>query len=85
MAKEFGKFGITVWGLTANEDESRADVAKHVKEFNLSFPVFRDEKLLAADALRAAITPEVFVLDGDFVLRYRAGLTIAGPSGSRGM
>src|SRR5580700_8200899 len=30
MAKEFGKFGVTIWGLTTNEDESRADVAKHV-------------------------------------------------------
>ncbi len=71
MAREFGKHGVTLWGITTNEDESRADVARHVKEFNLSFPVFKDEKLLAADALKAEITPEVFVLDGDFVLRYR--------------
>jgi peroxiredoxin len=71
MAKEFGKFDVSIWGLTADEDQSRADVARHAKEFNLTFPVFKDEKLLAADALKAEITPEVFVLDGDFVLRYR--------------
>jgi peroxiredoxin len=71
MAKEFGKYGVTIWGLTTNMDESRADIAKHAKEFNLTFPVFKDERLLAADALKAEITPEVFVLDGDFVLRYR--------------
>jgi peroxiredoxin len=71
MAKEFGKFGVTVWGLTTNEDETRADVAKHVKEFSLAFPVFKDDKLRAADAVKAEVTPEVFVLDGNFVLRYR--------------
>jgi peroxiredoxin len=71
MAKDFGKFGVTIWGLTVNEDETRADVAKHAKEYSLTFPVFKDEKLLAVDALKAEITPEVFVLDGDFVLRYR--------------
>src|ERR1043166_3183280 len=68
---EFAKFGVTVWGLTTNEDESAADVAKHAKQFDLTFPVFKDERLRAADALKAEITPEAFVLDGNFVLRYR--------------
>src|ERR1043166_944388 len=71
MAKEFGKHGVVLWGLTTNEDESRADVAKHAEDFSLSFPVFKDEKLIAAEALKAETTPEVFVLDGDFVRRYR--------------
>jgi peroxiredoxin len=71
MAKEFSPYGVALWGLTTNEDESRAEVAKHANEFNIAFPVFKDEKLLAADALKAEIVPEAFVLDGDFVLRYR--------------
>lgn len=71
MAKEFSKHGVSLIGLTVNEDDTRTDVAKHAREFNLSFPVFKDEKLIAADALRADFTPEVFVLDGEFVLRYR--------------
>jgi peroxiredoxin len=71
MAKEFGKHGAVLWGLSPNTDESRADVARHAKDFNITFPVFRDDRLLAADALKAEITPEVFVLDGEFVLRYR--------------
>ena len=28
IAKEFSKFGVTVWGLTTNEDDTPADVAK---------------------------------------------------------
>jgi peroxiredoxin len=71
IAKEFDKFGVTVWGLTTNEDETPAEVAKLGKKFDLAFPVFKDERLRAAEALKADITPEVFVLDGKFVLKYR--------------
>src|SRR5262249_33867436 len=71
IANEFEKFGGTVWGLTTNEDETREEVAKSAREFDLAFPVFKDERLRAAEALKADITPEVFVLDGDFVMKYR--------------
>lgn len=71
MAAEYGKHGVTLWGLTTNEDETRAQVAKHARDYKLPFPVFKDEKFRAAQALQAEVTPEVFVLDGNFVLRYR--------------
>jgi peroxiredoxin/mono/diheme cytochrome c family protein len=71
IAQEFGKFGVTIWGLTTNEDETPAQVAKAAKKFDPVFPVFKDERLRAADALKADFTPEVFVLDGNFVLKYR--------------
>ncbi len=71
MVKEYGKHGVSFVGLTVNEEDSRAQVAKHGRDFNLNFPVFRDEKLTGADAFAALVTPEVFVLDGDYVLRYR--------------
>lgn len=71
IADEFRKFGVTLWGLTTNEDDTLDQVAKSAKRFDLSFPVFKDERLRAADALSAVHTPEVFVLDGGFTLRYR--------------
>lgn len=71
IADEFGKHGVTVWGLTTSEDDTPAEIAKSAKRFNLTFPVFKDERLKAADALKADFTPEVFVLDGNFVLKYR--------------
>ena len=71
MAKEFGKYGVAFVGLTTNEDETSAQVAKQARHFNLNFPVYLDAKLAAANALKADITPECFVLDGDYVLRYR--------------
>src|SRR5439155_3540177 len=65
MAKEFTKHGIAFIGVTVNPDDTDADVAKHAKEFSIPFPVVRDAKLELADALKAEVTPEVFVLDGD--------------------
>jgi peroxiredoxin/mono/diheme cytochrome c family protein len=70
IADEFGKAGVTLWGLTTG-DETPGQIAKSAKHFNLTFPVFKDERLKAADALKAEFTPEVFVLDGNFVLKYR--------------
>jgi peroxiredoxin len=71
MADEFGKHGVAFVGLTVNQDETPAQVAKHAREFNLNFPVYLDRGFAAADALKAGITPEVFVLDSGHVLRYR--------------
>ncbi len=71
LARDYAKRGVTVWGLTPNQEDGPAEVAKHAKEFNLPFPVFRDDKYRAAQALQADITPEAFVLDSSYVLRYR--------------
>src|SRR2546421_8747516 len=71
MANEYAKHGIAFIGLTTNSEETDADVAKHAKEYKLPFPVYCDRKLAAVEAFKADVTPECFVLDGDFNLRYR--------------
>jgi peroxiredoxin/mono/diheme cytochrome c family protein len=71
IADEFGKFGVAIWGLTTSDDDTPDHIAKQIKRFDLAFPVFKDERLKAADALKAIYTPEAFVLDGNFVLKYR--------------
>jgi peroxiredoxin/mono/diheme cytochrome c family protein len=70
MVKEYSKHDVTFWGLTVG-DETPEQIARAAGEFNLNFPVFQDTRLLAADALQAGFTPEVFVLDGAYNLRYR--------------
>ncbi len=71
MAKAFGKQGVAFIGLTVNTDETPAQVAKLARDYNLTFPVYLDKGFKAADALKAQVTPEAFVLDGQYVLRYR--------------
>jgi peroxiredoxin/mono/diheme cytochrome c family protein len=71
LAKDYGPRGVAFLGISPTDDDA-ATVAKHAKEFSLPFPVLKDEKLVAADALKAEITPEAFILDGQFYqLRYR--------------
>lgn len=52
-------------------DEAPAKVAEQAADFKFTFPVLKDEKLRAADALGATTTPQVFVLDAKGEVRYR--------------
>src|SRR5206468_1261317 len=70
MAAAYAEKGVAFVGLCPAEGDPAA-VARHAAEFKLGFPVFADEKLAAADALGAAVTPEVFVLDSKGAVRYR--------------
>src|SRR5207247_1873655 len=63
--------GVVFLGVSTNEDEDPAQLAKQVKEFNIPFTIYQDKKAAAASALQADFTPEAFLLDGDFVVRYR--------------
>jgi len=71
MAAEFGKAGVAFVGLTTNADDTAAAVAKQALHYKLPFPVLKDAAFKGADALKAELTPEAFVLDGGFVLQYR--------------
>lgn len=70
LAAEYSKRGVIFVGVCTN-DETPTWVARQAKEFRLTFSVFKDERGAATGALKAAVTPEAFVLDDRFVLRYR--------------
>jgi hypothetical protein len=71
LATAYRERGVAFVGVCTNPDLTPAQVAKHVREFQIPFPVYKDERTVAADAFGAQVTPEAFVLDGDLVLRYR--------------
>jgi peroxiredoxin len=62
---------VAFLGLCPNEEEDATTIRKKAAEYELDFPVFKDDKLVAVKALEATITPEAFVLDQKFVMRYR--------------
>jgi peroxiredoxin len=70
LARVYEPKGVAVVGISMGEEDA-AGIAKRVKEFKLNFPVYPDAKFKAADAFQAGHTPEAFVLDGNFVMRYR--------------
>src|SRR3954452_8576415 len=70
LHKDFAGKGDKLVGVCETEltaDELKAKIA----EYKLPFPVFPDPKQATADAFKAKITPEAFVLDHNSVLRYR--------------
>jgi len=71
LHKTYSGKGVHFLGVNASDDITAAQIAEKASEFKLPFPVLKDSKFIAADALKADVTPEVFVLDHNFVLRYR--------------
>jgi len=71
MAKDYERLGVSFIGLSTNQDDTVAELQKQVKECALNFPVALDRNFVVANAVKAEITPEVFVLDGNYVLQYR--------------
>jgi mono/diheme cytochrome c family protein/peroxiredoxin len=67
--KTYSDKGVSFLAVTTASD--LVDVKKQAAEFKIPFDVYADPKLDVADAFKATTTPEAFVLDHNFVLRYR--------------
>jgi peroxiredoxin len=71
LARNYADKGVAFVAVNSSDDLDAAEVAKKAAEFKLPFPVLKDTKFQAADALKAEVVSEAFVLDHNFVLRYR--------------
>jgi hypothetical protein len=71
LHKEYAGKGVAFLGVCSGDDIDAATLARRVAEFKVPFPVYRDEKLAAVQALKPQVASEVCLLDGDFVLRYQ--------------
>jgi peroxiredoxin len=71
LHKEYAGKGVQFLAINANEHDTAQAIADHVKKYGIPFPVLRDGTHVAADRLGAERTPEAFVLDAKFVVRYR--------------
>jgi len=70
LAKEYSEKGVMFIGINSNNTEPASEVTEHAKQKGFTFPVLKDEGNRVADAYDAKVTPEVFVVDSNFVLRY---------------
>jgi peroxiredoxin len=71
LGKEYTAKGVAFVGVCPCDDDAAA-IEKQAREYALPFPVYRDDKFAAADALKAEMVPEAFILDGQhYLLRYR--------------
>lgn len=70
LQKEFADKDVQVIGINPNLADSLEEVAKHKREYQIQFPVFKDAEQLTVDLFGARRTPEVFVLDRRRTIRY---------------
>jgi thiol-disulfide isomerase/thioredoxin len=71
LAKTYQDKQVAFVAVNSSDDGDAAHLAKQAAEYKLPFPIFKDERFRAADAFKADLVPSAFVLDGNFVLRYR--------------
>ncbi len=71
LAKTYTPKGVQFLGINSNSIEPTDEVIDHARKNGFPFPVLKDEGNRVADLYQAQVTPEVYVLDSNFVLRYR--------------
>jgi peroxiredoxin len=74
LAHDYESRGVAVIGINANKTESVSEVAEHARTHGLDFLILKDEGNQIADRLGASVTPEVFLLDSTWTLRYHGAL-----------
>lgn len=71
LAKAYEPKGVSFLAVNSTDEEDAAHFAKKAAEYRIPFPVLKDDNRAAASAFKADATPEAFVVDHNFVLRYR--------------
>jgi peroxiredoxin len=71
LAKTYGEKQVAFLAVNSVDDGDATQLAKQAAEYKLPFPVLKDQRFRAADAFKADTVPSAFVLDRNFVLRYR--------------
>jgi peroxiredoxin len=68
---EYGPKGVALVGVNSNAHDGPAAVAKHAKEYGVTFPVLKDADGAVAARFRADRLATAFVLDAARTVRYR--------------
>jgi peroxiredoxin len=76
LAGSYEARGVAFVGVVCGDDLDASQIARRAREYKIPFPVLSDPNLTAADAFKAEITPQAFVLDHNLVLRYRGRIDI---------
>ena len=70
LAKDYSGKGVAFVGINSNRAEAAEEVAAHAKKNGFSFPVLKDTNNVKADHFGAAVTPEIYVYDANWTLKY---------------
>ena len=76
LANKFAMQGVKLYAVNPNDDaryseETLANMRSRAEERSYRFPYLKDGDSKIAKAYGARVTPHVFVVDGDGIVRYR--------------
>lgn len=63
--------GIQFLFVNSNSNETPRDISQHARSAEYPFPILQDPGNHIADLLGATVTPEVFILDPQGMIRYK--------------
>jgi thiol-disulfide isomerase/thioredoxin len=70
LAKEFGERGVTFLGVDSNRQDNLEEIKAFARQYEISFPILKDNESRLADLVGAVRTPEAILLDAQGVIRY---------------
>jgi peroxiredoxin len=70
LAKDYASRGFAVIGINPNVTEPADEVSKHAAANGLTFTIVKDPGNIVADYFGASFTPEVYLFDKTWTLRY---------------
>jgi len=70
LGKDYTARGFAVIGINSNRNEPPDEVARHAAEKGLGFTILKDPDNRVADYLGASVTPETYLFDASWTLRY---------------
>lgn len=70
LARDYAGKSVAVVGINSNRQEGVEEIAAHARQHGLRFPVLKDVENVQADRFGAQVTPEAFVFDTSWTLRY---------------
>ncbi|MBL0174080.1 MAG: redoxin family protein [Ignavibacteria bacterium] len=92
LRETYERKGVSFVAVNSNAGESFEDLKSYAASRSYPLPVFRDQDAVAADAMRARVTPEAFVFTADWRLAYhgridddKSGVLVRDPSLQRAL
>ena len=70
LHEDYASRDVAFVGINSNKQEGVSEIKKHAEEHGFAFTILKDPGNIVADAYDAKVTPEVFVISADGVVRY---------------
>lgn len=77
IAEDYKGKNVVFLGINSNANEPLNEIKAHAAKARYSFAILKDAGNAVADLFGATVTPEIFVLDGEGILRYHGRIDSA--------